>query len=167
MLGFPAPAVEQPGYYALQVVDGLLAGTSGSLLPKALREEAGLAYDVSSFYPTLAQTSHLVVWVATEPQRLEAAKAAILAVLGKLTQEPIPADDLEKAKRNLLGSYALSHQRMKEQAYALAWYETLGLAPDFDERYLAGVQAVGPADVQEAAKAVLGRFVAAVALPAR
>jgi zinc protease len=167
MLGFPAPAVDQPGYYALQVVDSLLAGTSGSLLPKALREEAGLAYDVSSFYPTLAQTSHLVVCVATEPQRLEAAKSAILAVLRKLSQEPVPADDLERAKRSLLGSYALGRQRMKEQAYALAWYETLGLAPDFGERYLASIQAVGPGDVQEAAKAVFGRFVAAVALPAR
>jgi len=167
MLGFPAPAVEQADYYPLQVVDSLLAGRSGALLPKALREETGLAYDVSSFYPTLAQTSHLAIYLATEPYRLEEAKAAVLEALRKLSREPVPPDELEGAKRSLVGSYALSSQRMKEQAHALAWYELLGLGAGFEERYLAGVQAVTPADVQAAAQATLGRFVIAVALPAQ
>jgi predicted Zn-dependent peptidase len=165
MVGFPAPAAREPGYHALQLADALLAGASDALLPRALREESGLAYDLTSFYPTLAQRSHLAVFVATEPGRLEEAKAAILRVLTTLSQEPVPPEKLEGAKRRLMGSYVLSRQRMKDQAYTLAWYEALGLGPDFEEQYLARIAEVGQTEVQEAVRGVLGRFVVAVVLP--
>jgi predicted Zn-dependent peptidase len=54
---------------------------------------------------------------------------------------------------------------MKEQAYALAWYELLGLPPDFEERYIEQIQAVTAPDIQAAARSVLRRFVLAVTMP--
>jgi predicted Zn-dependent peptidase len=54
---------------------------------------------------------------------------------------------------------------MKDQAFALAWYELLGLGSNFEERYAASIQAVTPAQVQEAAQTFLQRFVLAITLP--
>ena len=165
LLGFPAPAANQPGYSALQVLDSILSGGASARLPSALRDRLGLVYDTSSFYPTLAATSHLAIHAVTQPQLLDTVKAAIIETLSALSQEPVPPEELTRAKRYLLGSYALSHQRMKDQAYALAWYEILGLGCDFGERYADSIQAVTPPDVQQAAQALLRRFVLAVTMP--
>lgn len=165
MIGFPAPAAGEPGYYELQVLDSLLSGRSSARLPKLIREQLGLAYEVSSFCPTLAGPGHFAVYVVTEPYSVEVVRSAVLGALATLRAEPPSAEELEKAKRFLVGSYALGHQRMRDQAYALAWYEVLGLGSDFGERYVAGIRAVTPAQVQAVAESVLRQCVIAVAMP--
>lgn len=165
ILGFPAPAAGEEAYYAVQVLDSLLSGRNTARLPSLVRDRLGIAYQVSSFYPTLAHQSHLAVYLVTDPDRLSQAKQAVLEVLRGILSRPPSAEELDLAKRYLRGSYLLGHQRVKDQAYALAWYEVLGLGADFGERYLSAVQAVTPQDVQNAARSVLRRFVLAVGLP--
>jgi len=165
LLGSPAPAAGQPGYCALQVLDALLSGGASARLPKLLRERLGLAYDVSSFYPTLAGPSHFGLYVVTDPYQVEAARAAVVGLLKALAREPVSSPDLERAKRYLLGSNALAHQRMKDQAYSFAWYEILALGWDFDRRYADGIRAVTADQVQEAAQALLGGLLIALAMP--
>jgi predicted Zn-dependent peptidase len=165
MLAFPAPAAGEPGYYEMQIIDSLLGGRSSARLPRLLRDELGLAYEVSTFYPTLAGPSHLAVYVVTDPSQIELVKTKLRDALVTIACEPVSPEELAKAKRYLLGSYALSHQRMKDQAYSLAWYEVLGLGAGFGERYAAAVQAVTAAGVQAAAQQALRHFVLAVAMP--
>ncbi len=165
LLGFPAPAAGQKGYYAVQVLDALLSGRNTARLPSYLRDRLGIAYQVSSFYPTLAHQSHLAIYLVTDPERLSQAKESVLGVLRGLLRKPPSAQELDSAKRYLTGSYLLGHQRVKDQAYALAWYEVLGLGADFGDRYLARIQAVTPEEVQNAARSVLRRFVLSIGLP--
>jgi len=165
ILGFLAPAAGEPDYYPMHVLDSILGGGASGRLPRKLRDKLGLVYHVSSFYPTLASRSHFGLYAATEAGQLDAVKSAILGLLSDLAGTPVSDQELERAKRYLLGSYALSHQRMKEQAYALAWYEILGLGCDFEGRYSNSVEAVTAAQVQETAQSVLRRFVLAVTMP--
>jgi predicted Zn-dependent peptidase len=165
MIGFPAPAAGEDGYYALQVIDSILGGGTTGMLAGKLRDELGLVYEVSSFYPTLAAESHFAIYAVTDPSQLETVKAAILELVGALRDSPVSEAELSRAKSYLLGSYALSHQRMKDKAYALAWYETLGLGVDFDERYAEAIQAVTPHQVQQAAQTVFQHFVLALVVP--
>lgn len=165
ILGFPAPAAEEAGYYACQVLDTVLGGGVGARLPRRIREELALVYQVSSFHPTLAQESHLGIYAATEPFHVGDVKDAVLRLLRDLAEHPVSQDELTRAKSYLLGSYALSHQRMKEQAYALAWYELLGLGVDFEGRYRREIEAVSAVDVQQAAEQILQHFVLAVTMP--
>jgi predicted Zn-dependent peptidase len=172
LIGFPAPAADAEGYYALQVVDSILGGGATGRLPRRLRDELGLVYDVSSFHPTLAGESHFVIYAVVGQfapgglpyDLLETAKAAVLDLIADLQNRPVSEAELSRAKAYLLGSYALSHQRMKDQAYALAWYETLGLGVDFADRYADEVGAVTAEDVQEAASR-LQHLVLAVMVP--
>jgi predicted Zn-dependent peptidase len=165
IIGFPAPAAAEDRYYAVQVIDSILGGGATGRLTRRLRDELGLVYDISSFHPTLAGESHFAIYAVTERYQLDAAKAAILELVSDLASSPVSEAELSRAKAYLLGSFALSHQRMKEQAYALAWYEVLGLGVDFGERYSAAVQAVTPEQVQEAAQTLFQHFVLALVLP--
>jgi predicted Zn-dependent peptidase len=54
---------------------------------------------------------------------------------------------------------------MKDQAYSFAWYEILALGWDFDRRYADGIRAVTADQVQEAAQALLGGLLIALAMP--
>lgn len=165
MFGFQAPAAGEPGYYAVQLLDSILSGGSAARLQRVLREDLGLVYNVSSFYPTLARPSHLVIYAATDVRSVDAVKAAIVDLLRRLREEPVEPSELARAKRYLLGSYALGHQRLRDQAYSLAWYEVLGLGSGFEQQYRAGIEAVTAEDLQGAAQEFLGRFVLAVVFP--
>jgi len=165
ILGFPAPAADETDYYIVQVIDSILSGGATARLPRRLREDLGLVYTVSSFYPTLAHDSHFGIYAVTEPHHLSTIKSAIIDVLDDLARHPVSQEELSRAKTYLLGSYALSHQRMKEQAYSLAWYEILGLGVGFEGRYVEAIQSVAPEQVQEAADRILRHFVLAVTVP--
>lgn len=165
ILGFPAPAADETDYYIVQVIDSILSGGATARLPRRLREDLGLVYTVSSFYPTLAHDSHFGIYAVTEPHHLSTIKSAIIDVLDDLARHPVSQEELSRAKTYLLGSYALSHQRMKEQAYSLAWYEILGLGVGFEGRYAEAIQSVAPEQVQEAADRILRHFVLAVTVP--
>lgn len=165
VLGFPAPAVGEPGYYAMQVIDSLLGGGSTARLPRALREEAGLVYQVSSFYPTLKGASHFGIYAVVEQGSAAEAKATILRELERLRQTPPSAEELSRAKRYLLGSHALSRQTSQMQAYSAAWYELLGLPPSFPQEYQQGVNGVTALQVQEAARELIHHFVLALTMP--
>ncbi len=149
----------------MQVIDSILGAGMGARLPQTIRQELGLAYDVSSFFPTLLGGSHLGVYVATEPDRLTPVKDAIVQELERLRDEPVPADELDRAKRLLLAAHAMGRQRALSQAYWAAWCSLLGLGPGFDQQYRRGIEAVTPAEVQAVAQEYLGRFVLALALP--
>jgi predicted Zn-dependent peptidase len=165
MLAFPAPAVSDPDYPAVQVIDTLLGGGMASRLYVALRGQEGLAYDVRSLYPTLQHESHLAAYVTTAPGNLETVKRGIVREIERLQNEPVPEGDLERAKRFLTGSYALRHQRNSDQAFYLGWYEAVGVGWEFDESYAQRIAAVTAAQVQQAARTWLKAYAGAALMP--
>lgn len=167
LVGFPGPAAGEPGYCELHVLDTILSGGARGRLPHVLRDEMALAYTVTSFCPTLRGPGHLAVHVVTEPHLVEAVNHAVVGALEEVAARGVPPEELARAKRYLLGSYALGHQRQKERAYALAWYELLGLGEGFERRYQEAVEAVTAEGVQQAARGLLERYVVAVTMPER
>ena len=165
VLGSPAPAVGEGRYFTLQVMDSLLSGGSGARLPQALRGEVGLAYQIASFYPTLAGGSHFGIYAATDPEQIAVVKGIIVRELTRLREEPVSAEELTRAKRYLLGSYAMSRQEAQSQAYSLAWYALLGLEADFAPYYRQSVEKVTAQQVQETAQELIRYFVLAITLP--
>ena len=165
LFGFPAPAASAPRYYAMQVIDSLLSGGSTARLPKALREEAGLVYEVSSFYPTLIGESHFGVFAVTDDSCIGDVKKGVLEQLERLRKEPVSEQELAKAKRSLLGLYALSQQESHAQAYSAAWYELLGCPPDFTAQYQEKVNTVTAREVQETAQELMHHFILALTAP--
>lgn len=165
LVGVPAPSVTHPDYPAMKVLNAVLGGGMSSRLFIDLRDRAGLAYAVGSFYPSRAEWSRLVVHIGTTPGNLGRAEAGIREEFARLREEPVPAEELERAKRRLLGSYALELRTNARRAFYRGFYELLGLGHDYGERYPALVEAVTAAEIQRVARRYLVEPVVAVIAP--
>ncbi len=166
LIGFPGPpAANKEEFAAFQVLNSILSrGMSGRLI-ESLRNELGLAYDISCFHSALEQASHLVIHVQCELSQIDAVKKAVVEQINRLMQEEVGEEELEIAKRYLLGQYLVSLQRGRQQAHNLAWYEILGLGAGFQTEYPALIKTVTAPDLQRISQKYLQKMVISLRLP--
>lgn len=144
MLGYLADAVNSPDYAALKLINTYLGNGLSSRLFVELREKRGLAYDVSSFYPTRLDQSQFVVYMGTAPENTAIAVEGLQSECDRLTQTPLTSEELQVAKNKLLGQYALGKQTNAQLAQIYGWYETIGLGLDFDRQFQKSIEQVTP-----------------------
>jgi len=142
-LGVPALPRDHPDSWTLAVLNAVLGDGMSSRLFLSVREELGLAYDVSSGLVDYADAGALEISAGVDPAGLPAALEAILVELVRLRDEVVPGPELEKAKRYLAGGLEL---RMDDTRHVASWIggqEALhDRVLDLDEA-LAAVEAVG------------------------
>jgi len=165
MLGFRVPGLADADYPALAVLNTLLGMGMGSRLYAAMRDREGLAYQVYSRQGQLLRDNYLAITVVVPPGRLEAARQAVLAEIAQLQQSPPSEAEMLRARRYTVGTYLLDHQRNRDLARYLCWYEVLGLGYTYDERFPALVERVGAADLMRVARQCLQRGSLSVVLP--
>ncbi|TAF50195.1 MAG: insulinase family protein, partial [Oscillatoriales cyanobacterium] len=119
-------------YAALKLLNTYLGNGLSSRLFVELREKRGLAYDVSAFYPTRVDVSQFVTYIGTAPHNTEIALDGLKFEIDRLTDCLLDDEELETAKRKLLGQYALGKQTNAQIAQILGWYEAIGLGTGFD-----------------------------------
>jgi predicted Zn-dependent peptidase len=107
-LGGPAIARADDRRFALRVLDTILGGSSSSRLFQEIREKRGLAYSVYSYSSQYHDCGQVGVYVGTRPDNVREAMALIAAELRRIVDEPVPADELERAKENVKGRLVLS-----------------------------------------------------------
>ncbi len=117
-LGLPALHRDHPDSWTLAILNAVLGDGMSSRLFLSVREERGLAYDVSSGLVDYADAGALEVSAGVDPDGIRAALEAILAELARLRDEPVPDDELEKAKRYLAGGMEL---RMDDTRHVASW----------------------------------------------
>jgi predicted Zn-dependent peptidase len=117
-IAVPALRRDHPDAWNLAVLNCVLGDGMSSRLFLGVREEKGLAYDVSSGIVEYADSGALEVSAGVDPAELPAAIEAILGELGRLTDEPVPADELAKAKAYLSGGLEL---RMDDTRHLASW----------------------------------------------
>jgi predicted Zn-dependent peptidase len=169
VLGVPGLRRDHPDAWTLAVLNGVLGDGMSSRLFLSVREARGLAYDIGSGLVDYADAGALVVSAGVDPASLREALRAILDELVRLRDEPIPADELDKAKRYLSGGLEL---RMDETRHVTSWIGGQEALHDrvltIDEA-LAAIEAVTAQDVLRVAGDLVrddGLRLAAVA-PAR
>ena len=130
------------------MLNTVLGDGSSSRLFLNLREDAGLAYDVHSFQADYADCGTLQIYAGVDPDVLGQAARAIVAELARMREEPVPAAELEKAKRFAAGHLEL---RLEEGRHLVSW---LGVQEALHERVLtldealAALEAVSADDIQ-------------------
>ena len=151
VLGVPALRRDHPEAWTLAVLNGVLGDGMSSRLFLMVREELGLAYDVSSGVVDYADSGVLAISAGVDPDKIEPALAAILAELARLRDEPVPADELAKAKAYLAGGLEL---RMDDTRHVASWIggqEALHDRVLTLEEALAAVEGVDSGDIQRLA----------------
>ena len=105
----------------------VLSGQGGRLFVELRDKKRALAYRVSAFSIEGIDPGYFAVYVATSPENLEEALAGIHDELRKVIDKPVTAEELERAKRYLVGAHDISLQRKSALASTLAFHEGYGL----------------------------------------
>ena len=151
LCAFNAPSYKSSDYFAAKVFNAVLGEGFTSLLFRELREKKGYAYATTSFYPTKLNMPRLFTYIGTAPEKAEKALKDMLEVV---TEYPFGEEDVEIAKRKLIGDWLMDHQTRARQAWYLGWFETVGLGYQTDFQYTEKLKAV----TYEAARRVREKY---------
>jgi zinc protease len=154
VIGFRGLAVHDPDRHALEVLTQILSGQGGRLFLE-LRDRQSLAYSVGATNVEGFHPGFFAITIATAPEKLDDARGGILAELHRVLDAAPPEAELERARRYLLGSFAIDRQRSSTRALQLALDARYGLEGDFDVDYPDRIRAVTADDVLRVARRVI------------
>ena len=106
--GLRAISRTDPDRYALTILNSLLGRGMSSRLFKEVRERRGLAYSVGSSVSRHHDTGVMAVSAGVSPEKAEEAGKVILEEVFKLVDEPVPEDELTRARDFTVGNFRLS-----------------------------------------------------------
>jgi predicted Zn-dependent peptidase len=151
ILGVPSYPIEHPDRYALLLVAGILGGGMSSRLFTEVRERRGLAYYVYGINHSYTDSGSLYAQAGVDIKRIDDAVSTICAELRKIASEPVPADELEKARSFSKGRFVLELESPQGLILFGLRREVLeGDVPTVEE-VLAGIDRVTAEDVQRVA----------------
>jgi zinc protease len=154
VVGYPGVSLSSKDRFPLEVLSQVLSGQGGRLF-RELRDRQSLAYHLAAFSHEGLDPGYFGVYMATSPDRLEEALDGIEAELQKVRAREVPAAELERAKRYLVGSFEISLQRKSTVAAYLAFHERYGLGHQSYFDYPAQVLAVTAQDIRRVARTYL------------
>jgi predicted Zn-dependent peptidase len=120
-LGMPGVARDDPDRWAVDLLGAILGDGMGSRLFLELRERRSLVYDVSTFSATYADAGTFGVHAGFDPDDARRVVGAILEQLDRITSDPVPADELERARAYTRGRLEL---RMEDSGAVAGWIGT-------------------------------------------
>lgn len=154
VIGFPGTTLDHPDRFALAVLETVLGGQGGRLFGE-LRDRQALVYQVSAMARESIDPGYFAVYLACSPDKLPAAVAGVRRQLQAVIDHSVTDEELQRAKRYLIGTHEISLQRRSAVASALAFHEAYGLGYEQVERYADSMRAVTAADVQRVATSYL------------
>lgn len=141
-----------PAFVANHILGG---GAFTSRLYTEVREKRGLAYSVSSYLLPLKAAALLMGSTQTSAERTDQAVALIETEIARFAAKGPSAEELEKAKSYIIGSYALNFDTSAKIANLLVQIQLEDLGIDYIDRRNALVAAVTLDDVRKATKRLL------------
>ena len=143
---------DNPDYYAIEVFNEAFGGGFSSRLFRNIRTAQGLAYSVGGGIGTRFDHPGMVQLVmATKSGTTIESVQSLFAQIDDLAKNPISQDEIKTAKDGILNSFVFNFDSPDKVLRERMAYEFYGYPPDFLERYRAGIEKVGPADVARAA----------------
>ncbi len=107
-IAFPGLSVDDRDMFALDALITVFGSGMSSRLFRIIREERAIAYDVGSFMNLYSDGGAVVTYAALPPQKVDETINIILAEIEQLCKEGISAQELQLAKRKLIGNFILS-----------------------------------------------------------
>lgn len=126
-LGLPMLARhERNEFFTLMVANHILGGGGfTSRLTQEIREKRGLSYSVFSAVSPLAQPGPFLVGLQTQREKSEEALQVVKATLEAYVRDGPTDEELDAAKKNLLGGFALrldSNRKLLETLAQMGFY---------------------------------------------
>jgi len=134
MVGSEGLYVDDPGRYAMGVLNTVLGGGMSSRLFQEIREKRGLAYSVYSFNQGYSDAATFGLYAGCSPAKAKEVTELMIAELDKVAQSGITSEELALARGNISGSLALKFETNQARMSRLASAEIVaGEFMDLDE----------------------------------
>jgi len=141
-----------PDYFAVLLADRVLGGGPSGRLFLNLREDKGYTYGA---YSGFGSSKYRGTWNASSEVRTEVTDGAMKEFkyeLSRLGTEKVPAEELENAKRAIIGSFALSLEQPASLLQNIITQKLYNLPADYWDTYPQKVTAITADDVQRVAQ---------------
>ncbi len=146
VLGFPAPPLGDPDFYAARVAAGVLGGGMSSRLFQEVRERRGLCYAIYAFTMSFRDAGVLAISAATGEADLAELADVTLDEIERAGLQ-IEARETERAKMQLKASILMSHESSSSRAGQMARQLLMLDRLVSSEEITARIDAVSPGDV--------------------
>lgn len=120
VFGAPGPAHSSEERHAVILLSAALGGGMSSRLFQRVREELGLCYSVFTYHSFYQRGGVVGVYVGTRPATADEAVEAVRAELTRVAAEGLPAEELERTKRQVSGQIMISLESTSARLYRLA-----------------------------------------------
>ena len=156
IFGWPGLKRNDPDFIPAFVLNHILGGgTFSSHFYREVREKRGLAYSVYSYLMPLVHAGLVMGGVSTRNDRVGQSLSLIEAEIKQLAVNGPTADELEKAKKYLIGSYSLRFDTSTKIAEQLLQIQLDDLGIDYIQRRNDLVAAVTIEDLRRVAARLL------------
>jgi zinc protease len=150
---------DNPDYHKLLVMEHVLGTGPGftDRLSASLRDRQGLAYSVhATITPAAAEeVGPFVGYIGTYPDKYEVVKQGFLKEIRRIRDEAATEEEVESAKKYLLGNVAFRFTTNELVAGELVLLDRFHLGFGYLEKYRKEIAAVTPEDVRAVAKKYL------------
>ena len=151
VLGFKGPTLASEDRYPMEVLNAVLSGMGGRLFMD-LRDKQALAYHVTSMVGLGLDYGSFALYIACSPEKKNRALKGLWKEVYRVLQEPVGNEELERARRWLIGRYEIGLQTNGAQAMDMALNELYGLGYNFGSRYIQQISKVTPQEILDVAK---------------
>jgi zinc protease len=150
-MGQPGYKRDDPDFFALTVGNYVLGGGGFvSRLTEQVREKRGLSYSVYSYFSPGLHAGPFAIGLQTRPDQARQAVEVARAVLKEFVEKGPTQAELQAAKDNLTGGFALrldSNRKLLDNLANIAWHQ---LPLDYLDTWTQKVQALTVQDVSQA-----------------
>jgi predicted Zn-dependent peptidase len=155
-VGVPSYELTHPDRYALQLLGTVLGTGMSSRLFLEVRERRGLAYYIYGLNSSYTDAGTLYAQGGVDLHRVDEAISVIVEQFRGMASDPVPADELEKARALAKGRFVLQTESPNGLLLFGLRREVLEGRAAEPEELLAGLDAVTAEDVQRVAQDVIG-----------
>ena len=150
MVGFRGASLSSPDRYALELIDEA-SSDLGSRFFIRIREQMGLAYYVGASQMQGLVPGLFAFYLGTDPQKLERVRTELLDEIHNLANDGLTPEELQRAKKKLIGQQEIANQSNDAFGYHCALDELYGLGFNYYKQLEYHVNAVTLDDVKKVA----------------
>lgn len=156
LIGHIGGMMNNPDYFALQVMNDILSGGFSGRLFRNIRTKQGLAYAVfGAFGANFNFPGVFYSGLTTKSETTVQAVRSLLHEIKRITSEEVTEEELRLAKDSYLNSYVFNFDSRSEIVNRLMIYEYYGYPKDFLEKTRDNIEKVTREDVFRVAKKYL------------
>src|SRR5215813_11135998 len=155
ILGNLAIERNNPDYYALDVMNQVLGGGASARLFLNLREDKGYTYGAYSGFTAAKYRGAFRASTEVQTDVTKGSMDELIYEFKRIRDEKTPADEFDRAKRTIVGSFALQLESPQSLLGDIITQKIYNLPADYWDTYPQKIAAVTPDEVQRVARKYL------------